>query len=149
MVAKASSSITTGAAPSSVDCSHWPAPVLNTSSAKIRPSTDRLAAATSAPRVSTVQYTRKRESCGRAEWTRQIRLNADSIPNSVTSTETTRAITPTAVSLPVLPENDSSQSRMPSAELGTKLAKMKLVSSSRHSSNTGNADSTPNTTIDS
>src|SRR5690606_29231659 len=38
---------------------------------------------------------------------------------------------------------------MPSAELGTKLAKMKPVNRSRHSSNTGNADSTPNTTIDS
>src|SRR5690606_41023733 len=78
-----------------------------------------------------------------------MRLKADSMPTRVTSTETTSAITPTAVSLPVFSEKDSSQSRTPCAELGTKLAKMKSLSRSRHSSNTGNAESTPKTTIDS
>src|SRR5690606_30856201 len=78
-----------------------------------------------------------------------MRLKADSMPTRVTSTETTSAITPTAVSLPVFCENDSSQSRTPAAELGTKLANRKSLSSSRHSSNTGKAESTPKTTIDS
>ena len=63
------------------------------------------AAATSAPRVNTVQYTRKRLNLGREDATRQMRLKVVSTLFKVISSETTRTITPTAVNCPALSEN--------------------------------------------
>jgi len=73
-------------------------------SAKNRVDSARLAVATRAPRVSTVQYTRKRLNFGRAVFTRQILLNVASTLIRVINKDATSAITPTAVSLSVFCE---------------------------------------------
>jgi hypothetical protein len=82
--------------------SSLPGPVSKIASAKNWVDSARLLAATRAPSVSTVQYTRNRPSLGRAVGTRQMRLNVVSTLVSVISTDATSAIAPAAVSLTVL-----------------------------------------------
>jgi hypothetical protein len=77
---------------------HWPGIVLKIDNAKKRADKARLAAASKAPKVNTVQYMMKRPNFGRAVGTRQIRLNAASMPLSVINRDTTKTMTPTAVS---------------------------------------------------
>ena len=96
--AKASSSIAIGVSRSIRASAQRPGSVSNTSSAKNRVESARLAAATSAPSVSTVQYTRNRLSFGRAVGTRQILLKTASTLPRVTSNETISASAPKAVS---------------------------------------------------
>src|SRR5690606_18395011 len=105
------------------------------------------AAASNAPSVSTVQYTRKRPSCGRDEGTRQIWLNVASTLLSVISSEAIRPIAPATVSVVASPTSRSRVSLTVLAALGTTLEKMYSVSWARHSANMGKAESTPRTPI--
>ena len=94
---KQATSISTGV-PRSISCSSQrPAVVSKIASANSRVDSARLVAASSAPSVITVQYTRKRLNLGRAVGTRQMRLKMDSTLVSVTSSETISAITPAVV----------------------------------------------------
>ena len=105
IAANASISIAIGASCSMIASSQRPGTVSKIASAKKRVDSARLVAATSPPRVSTVQYTRKRPNFGRAEGTRQMRLKMDSTLLRVTSSEITSASAPTVVSDLVLAEN--------------------------------------------
>ena len=94
------------------------------------------------PRVSNVQYNRKRVNWGRIVGTRQIRLNDCSILHIVTSTDINKAVMPATVSVLVDAEKPRRYSSTWRAELGTKLVKTKLIRVAVHSSNTGKADMT-------
>src|SRR5690606_20975063 len=142
-----SSSMVNGASRSASPDSALPSLVLNTGSASSHADIASEAAASSAPSVSTVQYTRKRPSCGRDEGTRQIWLKVASTLVRVISSDTIRPIAPATVSVVTLSTSSSSVPFTVLAALGTKLEKMYSVSWSRHSPNIGNADSTPSTTI--
>src|SRR5690606_1993548 len=142
-----SSSISTGAARRANPDSTLPSLVENTGSANSHADSASEAAASIAPRVSTVQYTRNRPSRGRDDGTRQIWLKVASMLLRVISSETIRPIAPATVIGVASPTRRSRVSLTALAALGTKLEKMYSVSWSRHSPNTGNADSTPSTTI--
>ncbi len=101
----AANSISTGTRLSDSACTTRPSSVANTGNWKKRAETASDAAATIAPRVSTVQYTRKRVSMGRVERTRQMLLKVASMLLRVISREMIRAITPAAVSSLALVEN--------------------------------------------
>ena len=105
--AKASISIAIGASFSRIASSQRPGTVSKIARAKKRVDSARLVAATSAPRVNTVQYTRKRPNFGRAVGTRQIRLKIASMLVKVTSSEITRASAPVVVSDLVFAENSA------------------------------------------
>src|SRR5690606_26222599 len=98
-----------------------PPGVANSGRAKIRAEIDREATASNAPRVSTVQYTSKRDSRGRALATRQMRLKVDSTLLRVTSSETTSATTPAAVSWREFSARRSSEDSIARAAVGMKL----------------------------
>ena len=97
--------MTKGVTRTSTCSSQRPASVSNIAIAKKRDDNARLVAATSAPSVNTVQYTRKRANFGRAVGTRQMRLNVTSTLLKVISNETTNATMPAAVSCPAFAEN--------------------------------------------
>src|SRR5690606_23540287 len=142
-----SSSISTGAIRSANPDSTLPALVENTASANSHADIANDAVARIAPRSSTLQYTRKRPRRGREDGTRQIWLNVASMLLRVISSDTIRPTAPATVIVVASPTSRSRVSLTALAALGTKLEKMYSVSWSRHSPNTGNADSTPSTTI--
>ena len=148
VAAKANISIAIGASFSIRASSHRPGSVSKIASAKKRVDSAKLVAATSAPRVNTVQYTRNRLNLGRAVGTRQIRLKMASTLERVTSSDTTSTNAPVVVSDLVFDEKSARYPCTALAAVGMKLAKMYFFRLRLHRSKTGNADSTPNTTID-
>ena len=94
------------------------------------------------PKVSSVQYSRKRVNFGRMVGTRQIRLKVRSMLHIVSKTEINKAVIPATVSVFAEAEKPITYCSICLAELGTKLLNTKFIKASVHSLKTGKADMT-------
>ena len=106
------------------------------------------ATATTDPRVSSVQYIRKRVSFGRADGTRQIRLKACSMLHMVSRTDASKATTPVLESATALWAKPWRYCCTERADDGTKFANRNSVILALQTWKSGKAENTANTTAE-